>query len=290
MKLIFATIALAGLALAQQPKAAPTAPEAPAAVAGFDEPDAHRTHEELRRLLERYPPTLRSALAIDHSLLGNQTYLAPYPALTAFLNAHPEIVRNPSYFVGDNFNYRYPRDHASQTVDLLNTILGGLAGFLGFAMGIGLVVWLIRTFIDQRRWNRLAKVQAEVHSKLLDRFTSNAEMLAYMQTPAGAKFLESAPIRVDSGPRPVGAPLSRILWALQGGIVLVAAGVGLMVVSGQVPDDASQPLHALGVIGIALGAGFVISAIISFVISQRLGLIEVDALRRRPDSGAASQD
>ncbi|HVP47038.1 MAG TPA: hypothetical protein VMT32_10665, partial [Bryobacteraceae bacterium] len=77
-----------------------------------------------------------------------------------------------------------------------------------------------------------------------------------------------------AGPRSVGAPLGRILWSVQGGVVLMAGGIGLQVVSGRVADDASQPLHALGVLAIALGLGFVISAIISFVISQRLGLIE----------------
>jgi heme/copper-type cytochrome/quinol oxidase subunit 3 len=61
---------------------------------------------------------------------------------------------------------------------------------------------------------------------------------------------------------------------VQGGLVLVAGGIGLQMVSARVADDASQPLHALGVLAIALGLGFVISAIISFVISQRLGLIE----------------
>ena len=33
----------------------------------------------------------RGVLALDASLLGNETYLAPYPALVSFLNAHPEI-------------------------------------------------------------------------------------------------------------------------------------------------------------------------------------------------------
>ena len=73
----------------------------------------------------------------------------------------------------------------------------------------------------------------------------------------------------------VGAPLGRILWSVQGGVVLLAGGVGLLVISGRAVDATSQQsLQALGVLGIALGLGFLISAIISFVISRRLGLIE----------------
>jgi hypothetical protein len=60
---------------------------------------------------------------------------------------------------------------------------------------------------------------------------------------------------------------------VQGGIVLIALGVGLEVVSRQVSDVTTQPLHVLGVLCLALGIGFVVSAIASFVISRHLGLL-----------------
>src|SRR5580700_206716 len=85
---------------------------------------------------------------------------------------------------------------------------------------------------------------------------------------------------ISNRPRSVGAPLGRILWSVQAGLVLAALGIGLQEVSGHFSDDASQPLHALGVLGIAVGLGFVISAIISFMISRRLGLIEPPASRQ----------
>jgi hypothetical protein len=240
----------------------------------FEQPDAQRTRDELSRLLEHYPPSLQGVLALDPSLLGNQSYLAPYPALVTYLNAHPEIARNPAFYLGRSFAHTSPQDRGTQAFELWRDALNGLAVFTGFGMAIGLIVWLIRTLVDYRRWNRLTRVQAEVHTKLLDRFTANEDLLAYIQSPAGAKFLESSPITLDAGPRSMGAPLGRILWSVQAGLVLAAAGVGLQVVSARVSDDASQPIHAFGVLAIALGLGFVISAIISFVISRRLGLIE----------------
>ena len=57
-----------------------------------------------------------------------------------------------------------------------------------------MLVWVIRTVVDHRRWLRQSRVQVEVHSKLLDRMTSNEDLLAYAKTPAGSRFLESAPI------------------------------------------------------------------------------------------------
>ena len=256
---------------AQGPKSA-AAP--PPSIVTVEQPDAQRTKEELSQLLEHYPPALRGVLALDPSLLDNPSYLAPYPALVSFLNAHPGVARNPGFYVGEASGPRSNQDHASQVMDMWRDMLDGLGVFAGFGLAIGLITWLIRTIIDYRRWIRLAKVQTDVHTKILDRFTANDDLLAYIQSPAGSKFLESSQIKLDAGPRSVGAPLGRILWSVQGGVVLIAGGIGLQVVSARVADDASQPLHALGVLAIALGLGFVISAIISFVISQRLGLIE----------------
>ena len=250
----------------------------------IEQPDAERTREELSRLLERYPPTLRGVLAFDPTLLSNPSYLAPYPGLVSFLNQHPEIVRNPSFYIGEGF---HPRpDPAMQVIDIWRDVLGGLAAFVGIGMAIGLVVWLIRTLIDYRRWSRLAKVQTDVHTKLLDRFTANEDLIAYIQSPAGSKFLESSPIKLDAGPRTLGAPVGRILWSVQGGLVLIAGGIGLQVVGRHATDQAAEPLQALGVLAIALGLGFVISAIISYVISKKLGLIETPSMASRTEPPA----
>ena len=240
-------------------------------IAPIEQPDAQQVRAEMWRLLQGYPPSLRTVLALDPSLLGNESYLAPYPALVSFLNVHPEVARNPSFFIGEAAN---PQDRTTQAYDMWRGVLSDMATITGFAMGIGLLIWLIRTLVDYRRWNRLNRNQAEFHTKLMDRFTTNNDLLAYIQSPAGSKFLQSTPIALDAAPRSMGAPLGRILWSVQGGVVLIAAGIGLLVVSGRVPAEASQPLHALGVIGIALGLGFAVSAIISFVISRRLGLID----------------
>jgi len=243
----------------------------PSMVQTAEQPDAERTKQDLSNLLDRYPPTLRGVLALDPGLLSNQAYLAPYPALSSYLNAHPDVARNPVFYIGDGSNSRFGRD---PVMDLWERVWNDFSIFLGFGMAIGVLVWLIRTLVDYRRWSRLAKVQTEVHTKLLDRFTANEELLAYIQSPPGARFLQSSPILLDVAPRNVGAPLGRILWSVQGGIVLMAGGVGLLFVSGQVAATAAPTFHGLGVLGMALGLGFVISAIISFVISQRLGLIE----------------
>lgn len=260
----------AGLAPGQTQKA--PAPVAAQAVPADLQQDANQTQQELNRVLERYAPSLRQVLALDPTLITNQAYLAPYPGLAAFLAAHPEIARNPSFYFGQG--WERPRDHEDRVMELTSSVLGGLAAFTGVGLAIGLISWLIRTLVDYRRWSRMAKVQTEVHTKLLDRFNSNEDLMAYVQSPAGAKFLESSPIKLDAGPRSLGAPMARILWSLQGGVVLMAAGVGLWIVSWRAGGDGAQALHSFGVLALALGVGFVVSAILSYGVSRRLGLIQ----------------
>jgi hypothetical protein len=215
--------------------------QAPKAVA-LEQPDAQRTIQELSSLLDRYPPALRGALAVDPSLLNNQSYLASYPALESFLEAHPDVARNGAFYLGGGGQ----RSTRSEAAELWRQVFDALGIFGGFAMAIGVIVWLIRTIIDYRRWSRLARVQTDAHTKLLDRFTANDDLLAYIQSPAGSKFLESSPIKLDAGPRSVGAPLARIMWSVQGGLVLLAGGIGLLYVSGRYTDESPAAARAGG--------------------------------------------
>ena len=244
-----------------------------------DDQDAQRTREVFTELLRKYPPSLARVLKLDPTLLANQAYLAPYPALTSFLNQHPEVVRNSSYFlgsisIGDFSDNNFRQTAGERMWDRMSDGIGFLVIFGTFA---SLFAWLVKTLVDYRRWQKLAKVQTDAHTKLLDRFTANDELIAYVQSPAGSQFLQSAPINLDPGARRLGAPFGRILWSVQAGLVLAMGGLGLQYVSGRVDPDASQPIFALGVLALALGAGFVLSAIVAYYLSRRLGLFESPA-------------
>src|SRR4029453_18368818 len=133
-------------------------------------------------------------------------------------------------------------------------------------------LWLIKTLVDQRRWARLSKIQTDVHTKILDRFSSNEDLLAYIQTPAGRKFLESAPINVEA-PRSISAPLGRILWSAQAGAVLTVLGIGIALVSRNTLDEVAGPLGALGSVVISLGIGFLVSAFLAYALTRRFKLM-----------------
>jgi len=249
---------------------------APASIV-VSEQDAAETRQQLETLLARYPPALGRVLRLDPTLLANPSYLAPYPALAEFIARHPEVGHNSGYylsFVRGAGDYSPPAEVRSESAQLWQQMMEGLSVGAVFFMVMGTFAWLVRLLVDYRRWSRLAKVQSDAHNKLLDRFTANDELLAYMRTPAGSRFLESAPIALDPGHRAISAPFGRILWSIQAGVVLAAGGLGLQYVSTRVADRVSEPMFALGVLGLALGAGFVISAVIAYVLSRRLGLFE----------------
>ena len=264
-------LAVASSAIAAKPTAAaPTATATVIATAPVDDTDSRQTREEMKALLRRYPPELGMVLKLDPTLFNNEAYLANYPALASFVGQHPQIAHNPSYFLEQVSIGGESEDPVSMRAWRL--IMGDVAGFLVFLVVTSVLIWAVKMLIEQRRWSRLSKVQTEVHSKLLDRFTSNEELLAYIQTPAGKRFFESAPIPLEAGPRPISAPIGRIFWSLQAGLVMIALGIGFNLVSLRVKPPAAEGLYGVGIIGLMVGIALVISAIIFYVLSRRFGL------------------
>ena len=265
-----APAAFAQVQVTQAPAAQTPQEQAPAQVV-VERADARETRQRLQELLRQHPPAVGEVLQRDPSL-ARSDYLAPYPALVAFLQQHPEIARNPSFFFGDfQFREEQPRDPSYRMVE---EVIDGFGFVLVIGAVLGTLVWLIRSVIDQRRWLRVARTQAEVHTKLLDRLTNNDDLLAYIQTAAGRRFLESGPLMAESEPsKPFNAPLSRIIWSLQAGVVLASLGIGFWIAQSRFPDDMSGGFFIIGTLATALGIGFAISAALAYLISSRFGLV-----------------
>ena len=275
-----AVMVLSGYPLAQQaPTPAPTPQTArPQAPQTADIPvgrrsDAEQVRRELRDLLNRHPPSLGQVLRLDPTLLTSGAYLAPYPELAAFLAEHPEVAHNPAFYVGTAHESNWDRDPRAAAFRMWESLQQGFFILLLFSTVTGVLIWLIRTLVDHRRWLRLSKVQIETHNKLLDRLTSQEDLLAYVQTPAGRRFLEAAPIVMDAGARPVSAPFSRVLWSVQAGVVLAVGGLGVLLVSRSAIPEVAQGVWAIGMLILALGVGFVLSAMVAYMLSRRMGLL-----------------
>jgi hypothetical protein len=246
--LLFAA-AVATTAFAQAPATATSVPPPTTSTTVVTDTDSRETREAFHAALQRYPTDVSRVLKLDPSLMTNQSYLANYPALASFLAQHPEIAHSPAFYLDNVYVGEDPRgENSSERV--WRSTMEGLSIFAVLALVTGVLTWLVRTLIEHRRWSRMSK--------------------------AGKRFLESTPIALDGAPRAVSAPVGRILWSVQVGLVLAAAGFGLSVASG-FAKTVAQPLFTMGVLAISIGIGFVVSAIVSYVLSRRLGLWETAA-------------
>jgi hypothetical protein len=241
----------------------------------------------------------------DPSLLSNQDYVAHNnPQLAAFLAEHPEVARNPEYYLFTHLNHEngqpdealeravWPDVYRSQgQPSSFERIWSDMVPLIAFAFGLTAIFVLARMFVENRRWSRIFKLQSEVHGKLIDKFTSNQELAAYMETDAGRKFLEAAPIPIgiEQGRRMPSA-VARVLTPLQAGIVMVLLGIGLLTLRHAGPDM-DTPMLFFGTIVLMPGIGFIISAGVSWLLAAKLGLMPADtAAQSRYDSplGASS--
>ena len=273
-----AVLLVMGLAVpagAQQPPAVPPAPVPPQPQVVLYQntaTDANQVRQQLEELLRQYPPSVRQVLQVDPTLMNRPDYIAPYPLLVGFLQQHPEIARNPSFFFGEAYFEREQTDR-QRAFNVMRDIIGGFAFLIGFVVAISLIYSLLRAAIEHRRWRRQIQIQTDVHTKLFDRLTSNQDLLAYMESPAGRRFLESAPIAAAM-PQATMAPITRMLWSVQIGIVVAAVGGGFWMARGAVDDvDVSRVMTVMGTLAVAVGVGFIISAMVSWLLSMRLGLL-----------------
>jgi len=236
----------------------------------LDSQNAWNTQQDLWRVMRQYPPAVGEIIQRDPSLLGKPDYMSAYPNLAAFIAEHPEISRNPGFYFGTyQFRERTSREDA---IEMMQIILGGMAGGLVLIAVLSVFVWLIKTIVDHRRWLRTSKVQVEMHGKLLDRLTTNEDLMAYAQSPAGSRFLESTPISLDAETRSA-APVGRIIGSMQAGIVLMALGGGLLWVQKDAIDEVRQAISVFQAIAASIGVGLLVSAIAAYVVSGRLGIL-----------------
>ncbi len=125
---------------------------------------------------------------------------------------------------------------------------------------IGYIVYI--TLTNARRL-KMARMQAEMHGKLLDKFGTSQELVQYLESEVGRAFLEPPHIERVS-------PYRRILGSVQVGIILsVVGGVFLLMRN----EPAVQGAVVVGGLLLALGLGFLISAAVSFRLSKAWGLL-----------------
>ncbi len=274
------TLAAAPVAFAQTHAATATAAQAPS------EKDVADAQEQFLHLL-RLSPTMTAAVAADPSLLADQPYVArSNPELAQFMASHPDIARNPEFYLFSKLN----ASDGNREKALERVIWPELTpppsrdSGMGEAMGILVpiiivpsfffaIVWIIRLFVQSRRWNRAFQQQTEMQGRLIDKFGTSQELAAYMETEAGKQFLMASPIAMGTEPgQRMPNVVARVLTPLQAGIVMTLLGLGLFFLRHAGPDMETG-MTVLGTLVLMPGIGFILSAGVTWFLGHRLGLM-----------------
>ena len=268
------------------PQAKQAAPQIPSQAQLISNKDIAGVQRQLIELL-RLSPTLTTVVSHDPSLLADQEYVSRNnPQLAAFLEAHPEVARNPDFYL---FTHMSPQDGSPDEAleravwpevyrmqprrTGFDELVGNFPPLFALVAFLCAAIWGIRVFVDNRRWSRIFKLQSEVHGRLIDKFSTNQELAAYMQTEAGRRFLEASPIPLsDDASRRVPNAVARVLTPVQIGTVLILLGIGFLLLR-HVGPEYEAPMRVLGVLILMPGIGFILSAALTWVIATRLGLM-----------------
>lgn len=130
---------------------------------------------------------------------------------------------------------------------------------------IGWIAWVV--FSSIRRY-QIAKFQAGVQMKLLEKMDSSQTVLAYAETEAGRHFLNS--LAVEQPAR--ATPYKGILSGVRAGILLIAFGTALLSLHSLAGNDAAANTF-IGTIALTLGIGFEIAAGATYFLSRSFGLL-----------------
>jgi len=220
----------------------------------------------LDRFLDSHPEIAREV--VDHpATMNDANFLHDHPEMQAFLESHPLVKADPRAFISPR---AWKQDyHSTDLQDALGDIVPGVVMICLFLVTLG----VFRVVLENRRWNRAFKMHEEVHTKLIEKFASGQDFGAYIQSEAGRRLLEWTPPALDTAGHGLPTALSRILWSLQAGLVLLLMGFGLLMIRGQMAATDAPPLLVTGTLGLTLGAGFILSAISSYALSRHLGLM-----------------
>jgi small-conductance mechanosensitive channel len=149
--------------------------------------------------------------------------------------------------------------------------LAPVIGPVGVLLVLG---WILKLFLTHRRRVTLSRLQYDLQTKLLDKFSSSQELAEYLHGDAGERFLQSATVERSD-------PHARILGSVQAGLVLLTGGIAFLALEGRI-SGADEAFAFLGTLGVALGVGFGLSAGVAYLLSKAWGLINGGGSAGRP--------
>jgi len=134
--------------------------------------------------------------------------------------------------------------------------------------------FIVAAGFSGRKASALIRARADLQTKLLDRLGSGREVVEFCQTEGGKQFMEALSMGTVDSPASKGSPTERILGSIQKGIILSLLGLGFLFLAWRYRlDDPGDVFTVIGVVGLSLGIGFLLSAGVSYRLSRSMGLL-----------------
>lgn len=137
-----------------------------------------------------------------------------------------------------------------RTPAMLGILMSIIVSLAFFAL-VALLGWLF-----YRRSKERMQARMDLHTQLLAKFNSGQEFSSFLASDGGRQFVESLWTPKEN-------VRDRIMRSIQWGIIATALGLGMVFIDGEV-----------GVIFLAIGIGYLISAATTWRLSKQMGLLE----------------
>lgn len=147
-----------------------------------------------------------------------------------------------------------------------SNMVGAIAILIPITISLGafaMIGWL--AWVKAQRRQAELRSQAERYSRVMEKFGSASEFTAFLQTEEGRRFLQAS----EASKKP---PYGRFLNALQVGLVLLFLGGAFFILKWQVFVERRE-ISFPGIILVAIGAGLLLSAAISYALAKRWNLL-----------------
>ena len=126
-----------------------------------------------------------------------------------------------------------------------------------------LIGWIVWALVEWRRY----KYQMNVQMKMVDKMGSAADMIQFVDTDGGRKFLETFKKANEVGTR------ERMLIAVRRGIILLVVGIAVVLMRNIFPD-AIQALSLIGGLCSAFGVGYLLATAVSSKLARNWGIVK----------------
>ncbi len=130
--------------------------------------------------------------------------------------------------------------------------------------------WIVVTIVTALKGRANTRTRADIYNRLIDKFGTAPELIAFLQSDAGLKFIEENTVQPA-------APLGKILASIRIGVVLTLLGAGLLITGNIFGESLGGDLYIVltvgGIVGLMIGIGLLISAAISYRLCKTWGIL-----------------